>query len=82
MHDRKNFSKSAPDNRFNQSLKNRNFKNTGKQGFFTITCFDDKFLRILFFRRDTSLKESEIVAVYFRQNANKSYDDHKTKNDF
>jgi hypothetical protein len=51
-------SKSAPDNSFNQSLKNRNFKNTGKQGFFTITCFDGNFLRILFSQCST-------VTAYF-----------------
>lgn len=46
---RKTVSKSAPDRSLRQSLKNRVFKNTSKQGFFADSCFDDNFLRILFF---------------------------------
>lgn len=66
----KTVSKSAPDNSFNQYPESRNFKNTGKQGFFTITCLGDNFLRILFFDVTPHLEESKIVAVYFWQNAN------------
>ena len=47
---RKTVSKSAPDNSFRQSLKNGFFKNTSKQVFFVNSCFDDNFLRILFFQ--------------------------------
>jgi hypothetical protein len=51
---RKTVSKSAPDNNFRQSLKKGFFKNTSKQVFFANSCFDDNFLRILFFRHNTS----------------------------
>lgn len=46
---RKTVSKSAADSSFRQSLKNGFFKNTSKQVFFADSCFDDNFLRILFF---------------------------------
>jgi hypothetical protein len=75
----KTVSKSAPDNSFRQSLKRGFFKNTGKQVFFANTCFDDKFLRILFFF-DVAAKEGE--HLFISANTNKSYDDYKTRNDF
>lgn len=66
---RKTVSKSAPDNGFRQSLKSRFFKNTSKQVFFANSCFDDKFLRILFFRRSTARKERRRNSCLFSVNA-------------
>lgn len=55
---RKTVSKSPPDNSCRQSLKSRFFKNTGKLVFFANSCFDDKFLRnLFFFRFSNALKE-------------------------
>lgn len=65
---RKTVSKSATDSLLRQSLENGFFKNTGKQVFFADSCFDDNFLRILFFStQHVQKKKGEIIAVCFLQ---------------
>jgi hypothetical protein len=67
---RKTVSKSAPDNGFRQSLKKGFFKNTGKQVFFANSCFDDNFLRILFFSMQHLKKRRQNNSCLFSAKAN------------